>query len=122
MGYLATDRLWTGVSGRFQRTHDEQGPETYDSVDYGVGVLARHFAVDRLFATSKWDWTSCEVRSTGPSSGRDSFSSFLVGGGYGQPLGPRSLRFVEVLCAGTGNARGLYDSPRVTRLSFTTGF
>ncbi|MBK6404629.1 MAG: hypothetical protein IPN03_23710 [Holophagales bacterium] len=122
VGYLATDRLWTGVSGRFQWTHDDYGPETYDSVDYGVGAYARYFVVDRLFATTEWDWTSYEVRSTGPSAGRESFSSFFVGGGYGQPLGPRSLFLVEVLYDVTGNARGLYDTPWVTRLSFATGF
>lgn len=121
-GYLATDRLWTGVSGRFQWTHDDWYDETYDSVDYGVGAYARYFVFDRFFATTEWDWTSYEVRSTGPSSGRDSFSSFLVGGGYGLPLGPRSLSLVEVLYDVTGNARGLYGTPWVTRLTFTTGF
>lgn len=121
-GYLVTDRLWTGVSGRFQWTHDDYGPETYDSVDYGFGAYARYFVFDRFFAATEWDWTSYEVRWTGPSSGRDSFSSFLVGGGYGQPLGPRSLFLVEVLHDVTGNAQGIYDTPWVTRLSFTTGF
>jgi hypothetical protein len=121
-GYLVTDRLWTGVSGRFQFTHDDWYDESYDSVDYGLGVYARYFVLDRVFATTEWAWTSYEVRSTGPASGRDSFSSFLVGGGYGQPLGPRSLLLIEALYDVTGNAQGLYDTPWVTRLSFATGF
>ncbi len=122
VGYLATERLWTGVSGRFQWTHDDWYGESQDSVDYGVGVYARYFVLDRVFATTEWDWTSYELRTTGPSSARDSFSSFLVGAGYGQPLGPRSLFLLEVLYDVTGNVRGLYDTPWVTRLSFTTGF
>lgn len=121
-GYLVTVRLRTGVSGRSQFTHDDWYEESYDSVDYGFGSFARTFVFDRFLATTEWDWTSYEVRSAGPSSGRDSFSSFLVGGGYGQPLGPRSLILVEVLYDVTGNAHGLYGTPWVTRLSFTTGF
>jgi hypothetical protein len=122
VGYLATDRLWTGVSGRFQWTHDDWYEESQDSIDYGVGVYARYFVLDRLFATTEWDRTSSETRATGPSSGRDSFSTFLVGAGYGQPLGPRSLFLVELLYDVTGNAQGIYDTPWVTRLSFATGF
>ncbi len=122
VGYLATERLWTGVSGRFQWTHDDRYGESWDSVDYGVGAYARYFVVDRLFASTEWDWTSYEVRTTGPSAGRESFSSFLVGAGYGQPLGSRSIFLVELLYDVTGNARGLYGTPWVTRLSFATGF
>ena len=121
-GYLVTDRLWTGVSGRFQWTHDDWYGESYDSIDWGVGAYARYFVFDRLFAATEWDWTSYELRTAEPSGGRDSFSSVLVGAGYGQPLGPRSLLLVEVLYDVTGNARGIYDTPWVTRLSFTTGF
>lgn len=121
-GYLVTDRLWTGLSGRLQWTHDDSYGETWDSVDYGFGAYARTFVVDRLFASTEWDWTSYEVRTTDSSGGRESFSSFLVGAGYGQPLGSRSLFLVELLYDVTGNARGLYGTPWVTRLSFATGF
>lgn len=122
VGYLATDRLWTGVSGRLQWTHDDWYEESHDSFDYGVGAYARYFVLDRLFAATEWDWTSYEFRTNTGSTGRDSFSSVLVGAGYGQPLGPRSLFLVEVLFDVTGNATGIYDTPWVTRFSFTTGF
>lgn len=122
VGYLATDRLWTGVSGRFQWTNDGRYSPSLDSVDYGVGVYARYFVIDRLYASTEWGWTSYELRTTGPTAERDNFSSFLVGGGYGQPLGPRNLLLLEVLYDVTGNARGLYDTPWVFRFGFVAGF
>lgn len=121
-GYLATERLWTGVSGRFSFTHDSRYSPTLDLFDYGVGVYARYFVVDRLFASTEWAWTSYEVRTTGPTSGREDISSFLVGGGYAQPLGPGNLLLLEGLYDVTGNARGLYESPWVFRFSFVAGF
>ena len=122
-GYLVTDRLWTGLSGRFQWNHDDRYSPTLDSVDYGVGAYARYFVFERLFASSEWDWTSYETRTArGASAGRESFSSFLVGAGYGQPLGPRSLLLLEALYDVSGNARGLYGTPWVTRFSFVAGF
>ncbi|MRR13436.1 hypothetical protein EG835_13505, partial [bacterium] len=53
-GYLVTERLWTGVSGRFQWTHDERYSPTLDSVDYGVGAYARYFVFERFFASGEW--------------------------------------------------------------------
>lgn len=122
VGYLVTDRLWTGVSGRFQYTVDDRYEGSDDFLDYGGGAYARYFVVDRLFAATEWGWTSYEVRTVDSSSSRENLSSVLVGAGYGQPLGPRSALVVELLYDVTGNARGLYGTPWVTRLSFTTGF
>ena len=122
-GYLVTERLWTGVSGRFQWAHDDRYSPTRDSVDYGVGAYARYFVFDRLFASSEWDWTSYEATTAwGAPAGRESVSSFLVGGGYGQPIGPRNLFLLELLYDVTGEARGLYGTPWVTRISFVMGF
>lgn len=121
-GYLVTDRLWTGVSGRLQWTHDEWYGDSYDSFDYGFGAYGRYFVFDRFFVSTEWDWTSYEVRMSPSGSGRESVSTFLVGGGYGQPLGSRSVFLVELLYDVTGNARGLYGTSWVTRFSFVTGF
>lgn len=122
-GYLVTERLWTGVSGRFQWTHDERYTPTLDSVDYGVGAYARYFVFERFFASGEWDWTSYEPTTAwGGAAARESVSSFLVGGGYGQPIGPRSIFLVEALYDVTGEARGLYGTPWVTRFSFVMGF
>ena len=122
LGYLATDRLWVGASGRFQWSHDEWYGDSYDAFDYGVGAWGRYFVFDRVFASTEWDWTSYEVPTSPSTSGRESFSSLLVGAGYGQPLGSRSVFLVEVLCDVTGNVNGVYGTPWVTRLSFATGF
>lgn len=121
-GVLATERLWAGVSGRFQWTNDGRYSPSLDLVDYGVGVYARYFVVDRIYAATEWGWTSYELRTTDPTADRENISSFLVGGGYGQPLGQRHLLLLEVLYDVTGNARGIYDTPWVVRFGFVAGF
>jgi len=122
VGYLVTDRLWTGVSGRFQWTNDGRYEPSEDFVDYGGGVYARYFVLDRLYAATEWGWTSYELRTADSSSARDNVSSFLVGGGFGQPLGPRNLLLLEVLYDVTENTRGLYDTPWILRFGFVAGF
>ncbi len=122
-GYLVTERLWTGLSGRFQWTHDGRYSPDLDSVDYGVGAYARCFVIDRLFASGEWDWTTYDTTTAWGDPGvRANISSFLVGVGYGQPIGPGNLLLVEALYDVSGNARGLYGTNWVTRISFVTGF
>ena len=122
VGYLATERLWTGVSGRVQWTHDTQYPGDHDSVDYGAGAWGRFFVVDRFFASAEWDWTSYEMRTSPYATGRESFSSFLVGGGFGQPVGGQGVLLLELLYDVTGNLSGVYDTPWVARVSFSSAF
>jgi hypothetical protein len=121
-GYLVTERLWTGVSGRFTWTHDDRYSPTLDLVDYGAGAYVRYFVFDRFFASTELAWTSYEVRTADPSAGRDEFTSFLVGGGYAAPLGPRNALLLEALYDVTDNTQGLYGSPWLVRFSFVAGF
>ena len=122
VGYLPTDRLWVGTSGMFRYTDDSRYEPSFHAIDYGFGVFARYFVFDRFFADTEWTWTSYESRTGGSSSERSGISSFLVGAGYGQSLGGRSLVLFEVLYDVTGNAKGIYGSPWVLRAGFATGF
>ena len=120
VGYLATDRLWTGASGMFRYTDDSRYVPHFSGVDYGFGVFARYFVFDRFFASVEPTWTSYESRI--PGGGRDDITSFFVGAGYGQPIGGRGNVLLEVLYDVTGNAKGVYGTPWAVRAGFTFGF
>jgi len=120
VGYLPTDRVWVGTSGMFRYTDDSQYQPSVQAVDYGVGVFGRYFVFDRFFADTEWTWTSYENRTAGAE--RTRITSFLIGGGYGAPVGGRSSVMFEVLYDVTGNAKGLYGSPWIVRAGFTMGF
>ena len=106
----------------FRYTDDTRYEPTFHAIDYGLGVFARYFVFERFFADTEWSWTSYESRTGGSSTQRSGISSFLVGAGYGQSLGGRSLGVFEVLYDVTGNAKGIYGTPWVVRAGFATGF
>lgn len=120
VGYLVTDRIWTGTSGMFRYTDDTRYEPSFQAVDYGFGVFGRYFVFDRFFADVEWTWTSYEDRAAGAA--RSSITSVLVGGGYGAPVGGRSSVMLEVLYDVTGNAKGVYGTPWVVRAGFAMGF
>jgi hypothetical protein len=120
VGYLPADRVWVGTNGMFRYTDDTRHEPSFHATDYGVGVFGRYFVFDRFFADTEWAWTSYESRTFDAS--RSNITSFLVGGGYGAPLGGRSSATLEVLYDVTGNAKGVYGTPWVVRAGFAMGF
>jgi hypothetical protein len=120
VGYLVTDHVWAGTSASFRYTDDSRYEPSYTAVDYSVGVFGRFFVYDRFFAATELVWSSYESRSF--DAGRSSFTSLLVGGGYGQPVGGHSSVVFEVLYDVSGNAKGIYGSNWAVRAGFTMGF
>ena len=120
VGYLVTSRVWTGASGMFRYTDDSRYQPSYEAVDYGFGAFGRYFVFDRFFADTELAFTSYENRA--PGGERSSFTSFLVGGGYGAPVGGQSSVLFEVLYDVTGNAKGVYGTPWVVRAGFAMSF
>jgi len=122
VGYLFTDRLWSGVTGRLQYTNDTRTSPSFNSFDYGVGVFTRYFVMDRLFAQAEWSWQSYETLDVFGQTGRQSVSSVYLGGGYTQPLSGATAVLVELLYDVTGNAKSIYGTPFALRVGVTTGF
>ncbi len=121
VGYLATERLWIGTTGRFQYTEDHRYEPTTHSVDYGFGAFTRYFVLSQAFAAAEWSWTSYEI-PTGSSSTRSSISSLFLGAGYGQGLGSQSILMAEALFDVTGNVKGVYGTPWIFRIGWAMGF
>jgi len=122
VGFFATERLWTGASGTFQFTNDTSYDPDFNSTNYGFGLFARYFILDRAYAAAQWSWSSVQFRSFDGGTYRDNQSSFYLGGGYAQPLGGNSALLVELLYDVTGNAVGLYGSPVVFQVAVIAGF
>jgi len=122
LGYFASDRLWTGVSAKFQFTNDTRYDPDFNSTNFGFGVFGRYLLFDRAFGEVEWSWYSYQVRLVNAQTSRTSLSSVYVGGGYAQPFASSAAVVLEMLYDVTGNAATLYGNNWLLRLGVAAGF
>lgn len=122
VGYLATDRLWIGASAYFQFSNDTNYNPDFNAFNYGFGLYARYFVLERVFATARWNWLSTEFLSVNGTTGRDRQGNLFLGGGYAHPLGGNTALSLELLYDVTGNALGVGGGPFVLQLGVVFGF
>lgn len=135
IGYRITDRLSTGLQPSFSylkyKLYDYYGNYTGKSEStyyYGGGVFGRFYILDNIFAHAQYELNNYEVAvannpiyPTAYELKRITVSSLLIGGGYSQPIGQRSVFTISVLYDVVQNPYSPYYDRPVIRAGFGIG-
>lgn len=98
IGYRVTDRFIPGIN--FHYLYFNNRLNNFSDSRYGTGIFARYFISESVFAhvESEWMNTSVILPGTFPHKReRQWVNSFMVGGGFFQPVGRRSGIMVTAL-------------------------
>jgi hypothetical protein len=128
IGYRFTEKLAGGLQLQYQYNKYKQVTPKLSTNDYGAGLFARYIFYSPLFAHVEYEYLNYvyAVGNDGKKL-RDSFNSFMAGGGYFQPLGSKAGFYLMVLynfsyeSPYSGEVTP-YNSPWVIRAGVTAGF
>jgi hypothetical protein len=127
VGYRINQKLATGIQLQYQ--YNKYKEVNLSTNDYGVSPFVRYNFYGPLFAHAEYEYLNYTY-AIDPQSGkklRDSFNSFLAGGGYFQPLGSKAGFYLLALynfsyeSPYSGEVTP-YNSPWVIRAGVTAGF
>lgn len=128
IGYRITDQLAAGVQLQYQYNNYKRVTPRFSANDYGASIFSRYNFYGPLFAHVEYEYLNY-VYALGADRKklRDSFDSFLAGGGYFQPLGSKAGFYLLALYnfsyqSPYSGEVSPYDSPWVFRAGVTAGF
>lgn len=129
IGYKITDKLAAGVQLQYQYNKYKQVRPSFSTNDYGASIFSRYNFYGPLFAHVEYEYLNYvyNIRYPDGKKLRDSFNSFLAGGGYFQPLGRKAGFYLLVLynfsyeSPYSGEVTP-YNSPWILRAGVTAGF
>ena len=125
IGIQVTDEFSTGINLIYRYRDDSRYNPSLSTNDYGGGVFARYHILPNLFAQTEYEYLNFEYYNSTGSKASDSYSSFLVGGGISQPMGPNAALHAAILYNFSYSDSDLfrpYDSPWVVRVGVSAGF
>lgn len=126
VGYRVSDKLAVGVGLIYQYVKDDRYQQAYgySSEYYTLGgkIFGRYFIFDNFFAHAEYQLLNVEDYDfTFNSTRRTNIDIFFVGGGFRQPLGPRSSFFAAILWDVIEDGRSPYQNPYF-QIGFSAGF
>lgn len=128
VGYRLTNKLAVGVQFQYQYNRYKLFQPRISTNDYGASLFTRYNFYGPLFLHAEYEYLNYvySVRSDNKKL-RDSYNSFLAGGGYFQPLGRRAGFFLMALYnfsyqSPYSGEISPYNSPWVLRAGVTAGF
>ncbi|MCK5468288.1 MAG: hypothetical protein KAI99_07265 [Cyclobacteriaceae bacterium] len=135
IGYRVTPKLSAGLRLMYQYTtfdyydFQEQRTKNYQGNDFGVGGFARFMVYGPVYLQAEYEHLNYDGLYTDGTSSRDSFDSFMAGGGIAQPVGGKAFLFITAMYNfsyenfnNTNAYRSPYNSPWVIRIGITAGF
>ena len=134
IGYRITPKLSAGLRLMYQYTtydyRDITGQvKNYQGNDFGIGGFARFMVYGPLYLQAEYEHLNYDGLSYDGTSSRDSFDSFMAGGGISQPVGGKAFMFLTAMYNfsyenfnSAGSYRSPYNSPWVIRIGITAGF
>ena len=135
IGYRISPRLSAGMRFMYQYTtydyYDYQAQRTlnYSGNDFGIGGFARFMVYGPVYLQAEYEHLNYDGLSYDGVSSRDTFDSFMAGGGISQPVGGKAFLFLTAMYNfsydnfNSSNAyRSPYNSPWVIRIGITAGF
>jgi hypothetical protein len=97
LGYMLTQKLVAGASVTYRYTNYKFYKPSLKLNDFGIGPFMRFTIYNGIFAQIEYEYLNYEFPSNYPETSRTSFSSFLAGGGFLQPLGGKAVFYVMAL-------------------------
>lgn len=127
VGYRLTQKLATGLSFTYRYTKYKYIMPNVSTNDYGVSPFMRFQFYGPLFLHAEYEYLNYQYVTYTAETFRDSYSSFLAGGGFFQPLGRNAGFFAVALYNFSYRTPGAndyypYTSPWILRAGITAGF
>ena len=109
VGYKLSPRASLGVKVQYEYTVDSRYAEDITSHNYGGSVFARFGITPKIYAHAEVAGMSYKYATGNYTSEREWVPFVLLGGGYVQPISPRTALFVEVLFDVLQDAKSPYE-------------
>ena len=128
IGYRVNQRLATGLSIVYRYTNYKYVNPNVSTNDYGVSPFLRFQLYGPLFIHAEYEHLNYEYITYAGQSFRQSYNSFLAGGGFFQPVGRKAGFFATALYnfsyrnPTSSNDYYPYNSPWILRVGITAGF
>ncbi|SMD38361.1 hypothetical protein SAMN04488029_3766 [Reichenbachiella faecimaris] len=119
VGYRITPKWNTGVGLTYQYFKWKE-PINQSFNDYGLSFYTQYIIYQPFFAMAQY-----EILFLDNFDGRDTYNTFLLGGGISQPMGNKgfiNLYALYNVLYSDGGDNGRYDSPWVIGMNFGIGF
>lgn len=124
IGYRLTAKLLAGTGLTYRYTNYKVTKPSIKLNDYGVNPFLRFTIYRNIFLQTEFEHLNYEFPLTTVESTRQTFNSFLAGGGFIQPLGERFAFYLMALYNFSYQEQGVYspyDSPIVIRAGINIG-
>ncbi len=124
-GYRATDRFTPGLRLTYRNRDLRIGGTKITTDDYGGSLFARYRVWRWVYAQAEYELLSYEFVSAGLSTERETFDSWLGGGGVALPLSRKLGFFVTALynvSYDESDFRNPYSSPWIVRSGVSYSF
>lgn len=128
VGYRITQRLAGGVSIIYRYTKYKYVVPNVSTNDYGLSPFLRFKLYGPLFLHTEFEYLNYQYITYSGESVRQTYTSFMAGGGFFQPVGRHAGFFATALYnfsyrnPTSPNDYYPYSSPWVLRVGITAGF
>ena len=125
VGFKVLPRFDLGVQPFYRWIDDGRYSPSVTTSDYGVTLFARVRVWSGLFVEGDYQFTSYEYPNVGGGTTRDTYNTFLAGGGYAFPVGGNVGFYVSALYDFSYDGNDVnrpYDSPVRVQVGVSVGF
>jgi outer membrane protein assembly factor BamA len=127
IGYRLSQKLATGLSIIYRYNNYKYVTPAVSTNDYGVSPFLRYQFYGPLFLHAEYEYLNNEYITNAGEPVRKSFTSFIAGGGFFQPISRHAGFYVTALYnfsyhSPTPNDFYPYSSPWILRAGITAGF
>ncbi len=125
VGVNLTRELGVGVSFLYRHRKDTRYQQDLTTDDYGATLFGRYRLPGPFYLQAEYEYLDYEYRTSYLTSAtkRDSFSSFMAGGGVSQAVGGNASVYATVLYNFSyDQSDSPYDNPWIVRFGVGVGF
>ncbi len=128
IGYKLSQRVATGLSLIYRHTTYKYVTPSISTNDYGVSPFIRYQFYGPLFLHAEYEYLNNQYVTYTGEAVRKSFTSFMAGGGFFQPVGRHAGFYASALYNFSYRKPTSpydyypYSSPLVLRVGITAGF
>ena len=125
VGFKVLPRFDLGVQPFYRWIDDGRYSPSVTTSDYGATLFARVRVWAGLFVEGDYQFTSYEYPNPGGGTTRDTYNTFLAGGGYAFPVASHVGLYVSALydfSYDSNDTNRPYDSPVRVQVGVSVGF